>query len=85
MLNAYGPVMPGFAPGVEHDNGNGTISVQKPNGKWLCVTPGGDIEERNDPGGPWESFRKGHGCLVAEREGAEGPAVFVLGAAETDA
>lgn len=84
MLKAYGPVMPGFLPGNEHDNGDGTISVQKPNGKWLCVTPEGRLEERDSPGGLWESFKKGKGCLIAERDGgARGPVVYVLSGAET--
>lgn len=83
MVKAYGPVLPGFKPGTEHDNGNGTISIQKPNGKWLCVTPDGYLEERDTPGGVWESFVKGKGCLIAERDGGdEGPVVYVLEAAE---
>jgi len=86
MLAAYGDKpMKGFLPGVEHDNGNGTISVQKPNGKWLCITPEGEVQERDDPGGPWESFLKGRGCLIAQRDGeSKGPLVYVLTAAETD-
>lgn len=77
---AYGTPAPGFLPGDEHDNGNGTLSVRKPNGKWLCVTPDGGIEERDDPGGPWESFKRGKNgsSLVAER----GDRVFVLPRAE---
>jgi len=83
MLSAYGEPMKGFLPGLEHDNGNGTISVQKPNGKWLCVTPEGNVEERDSPG-LWESFKKGKGCLIAERDGGErGLLVYVLPAAET--
>lgn len=83
-LKAYSYVMQGFEPGTEHDNGNGTISVQKANGKWLCVTPDGFLEERDEPGGLWESFIKGRGCLIAERDGgANGPKVYVIGAAET--
>ena len=79
MLKAYGPLLPGFKPGSEHDNGNGTISVQKPNGKWLCVTPDGNIEERDSPCGLWESFLVGNGCLIAERDGGDrGPLVYVL-------
>lgn len=79
MIAAYGPVQPGFLPGTEHDNGNGTLSVQKPNGKWLCVTPTGSVEERDTPGGVWESFKKGANCLIAERDGGDqGPQVFVL-------
>ena len=48
---AYGPPMKDFAAGEEHDNGNGTISIRKPNGKWLCVTPTGAVEERDTPEG----------------------------------
>ena len=64
----YGLPISGFAGGDLHDNGNGTVSVKKPNGKYLCVTPEGEVQERDEPGGPWESFRKGKGCLIAERE-----------------
>lgn len=67
-LKAFSYVMQGFEPGDEHDNGNGTISVQKANGKWLCCTPEGYLEGRDSPGGVWESFLPGNGCLVAERE-----------------
>jgi hypothetical protein len=78
-MRAYGPIVPGFKPGKDHDNGNGTISVQKPNGKWLCVTPDGGIEERDTPGGAWESFYKSGTSLVAERDGgARGTLVYVL-------
>src|SRR5262245_6194797 len=63
MLAGYQPTpMKGFLPGTEVDNGNGTISVQKPNGKFLCITPDGSVEERDTPGGEWESFIKGRGC-----------------------
>lgn len=80
---AYAPPVPGFLPGEIHDNGNGTVSVQQPNGKWLCVTPEGQIEERDTPGGAWESFRKGKTALIAERDGgSRGPLVYVLPLAE---
>lgn len=76
---AYAPPVPGFLPGAMYDNGNGTVSVEKPNGTWLCVTPDGHMEERDSPGGVWESFRKGTACLIAERDGgARGPLVYVL-------
>ena len=75
---AYGPLMKDFAPGVEHDNGNGTVSVQKPNGKWLCVTPPGVVEERDTPGGVWESFLKGPNGYIADRELDGVPVVYVL-------
>jgi hypothetical protein len=80
MIAAYGSkVVPGFLPGTEIDNGNGTISIQKPNGKFVCVTPEGHVEERDTAGGAWESFRKGKNCVIAERDGeAKGPLVFVL-------
>jgi hypothetical protein len=75
----YAPPVPGFKPGALHDNGNGTVSVQKPNGKWLSVTPDGALEERDTAGGVWESFRKGKASLIAERDGgAQGPQIFVL-------
>jgi len=66
---AYGPPMKDFASGDEHDNGNGTISIRKPNGKWLCVTPTGAVEERDTPGGVWESFVRGDTGYIAQREG----------------
>ena len=76
---AYAPPVPGFLPGEEHDNPDGTVSVQKPNGKWLCVTPDGGIEERDSGGGLWESFQRNATCLLAFRDGgAAGPRVFVL-------
>lgn len=80
---AYAPPVHGFLPGTISDNGNGTVSVQKPNGQWLCVTPEGRVEERPTGGGLWESFRKGKACLIAERDGgAAGPVVYVLPLAE---
>ena len=89
MIVAYSEkVQPGFVPGTEIDNGNGTISMQKPNGKFLAVTPEGKVEERDTPGGAWESFRKGSNCIIADRvhevKDANGtvieehPLVFVL-------
>ena len=76
---AYGTIVPGFKAGKDHDNGDGTISVQKPNGKYLCVTPDGGIEERDTPGGAWESFTKSGNCIVAERDGgARGQLTYVL-------
>ncbi len=80
---AYGPIVPGFLAGDLEDNGNGTVSVKKPNGKYLCVTPDGHIEERDSGGGAWESFRKGKASLIAERDGgAHGPLVYVFSLAE---
>lgn len=81
---AYSAPVPGFLPGELHDNGNGTVSVQKPNSKWLCVTPTGAVEERDTPGGAWESFRRGkNSSLIAERDGgAAGPVIYVLALAE---
>ena len=80
MIIAYSDkVQPGFAACTEVDNGNGTISLQKPNGKFLAVTPEGSVEERDTPGGVWESFKKGSNCIIAERDGeAKGPLVYVL-------
>lgn len=81
---AYSTPVPGFLPGDLHDNGNGTVSVQKPNGAWLSVSPTGSVEERPTGGGAWESFRRGkNSSLIAERDGgAAGPVVFVLMLAE---
>jgi hypothetical protein len=76
---AYAPPVPGFLAGSIVDNGNGTVSVEKPNGKFLCVTPDGGLEERDSPGGLWESFRQGATSLIAERDGGpRGPLVYVL-------
>ena len=66
---AYGPPMRDFAVGEEHDNGNGTISIKRPNGRWLCVTPAGAVDERDTPGGVWESFVRGDTGYIAQREG----------------
>ena len=64
-------------------NGDGTVSAQKANGKWLCVTPDGQLEERDSPGGLWESFVRGNSSLIAYRDGgASGPKVYVLPLAE---
>lgn len=80
---AYSAPVAGFLPGDFEDNGNGTVSVKKPNGKYLCVTPEGRVEERPGGGGLWESFRKGKSSLIAERDGgARGPQIFVLPLAE---
>ncbi len=82
---AYGPPVLGFLPGEIVDNGNGTVSVGKPNGAFLCVTPEGHVEERPTGGGAWESFRigKNGSSLIAERDGgARGPLVYVLTLAE---
>lgn len=79
QMIAYGSPVPGFAAGDLVDNGDGTVSVQKPNGKFLCVTPEGGIEERDTPGGLWESFRKGKASLIAERDGGtRGAVVYIL-------
>ena len=66
---AYGLPMKDFSAGEEHDNDNGTISIRKPNGKWQCVTPTGGVEERESPGGVWESFVRGDTGYIAQREG----------------
>jgi hypothetical protein len=80
---AYGFPVSGFAPGDLEPNPDGTVSVKKPNGKYLCVTPTGALEERESGGGAWESFRKGKASLIAERDGGpKGPQVFVLPLAE---
>lgn len=83
MTIAYAPPVPGFLAGELVDNGNGTVSVRKPNGTFLCVTPDGHVEERDSPGGAWESFRKGKSALIAERDGGDrGLLVYVLPLAE---
>jgi hypothetical protein len=80
---AYAPPVPGFLAGSYHANADGTVSVLKPNGTYLCCTPDGTLEERPTPGGLWESFRQGRNCLIAERDGGDrGPLVYVLPVAE---
>jgi len=65
------------------DNGNGTFSYRKvSNGKVFCVTNTGDIEERDDPGGPWESFYRTSNALVADREWEGEQTAFLLPYAE---
>jgi len=49
------------------DNGNGTESYRKTNGKIFCLTEEGKIEERDSPGGPFESFVRTPTALVADR------------------
>lgn len=71
---AYGTPLPDFALGTPVANADGSVSIKKPNGKYLCVTPDGGVEERDHPGGPWESFRRTQNCLIAERDGK----VYVL-------
>ncbi len=66
---AYGPPLIGFVLGELVDNGNDTVSIQKPNGKYVCVTPEGVVQERDAPGGPWESYTKAEGVLLAQRDG----------------
>lgn len=65
---AYGQPLKDFHPGEVVENGDGTVSVQKPNGQFLCITPEGKVEERPTPGGVWESFVKGSNGLVAYRD-----------------
>lgn len=76
---AYGTPVPGFTPGDLEDNGNGTVSVKKPNGKYLCVTPDGEVQERPSGGGVWESFERTPTALIAWRErSAPNDTVYVL-------
>lgn len=80
---AYAPPVAGFKAGDLEDNGNGTVSVKQPNGKYLCVTPDGQVQERDSGGGAWESFKRSKTALIAERDGgARGPLVYVLPCAE---
>lgn len=73
---SYGLPLVGFNLGDLIDNGNGEVSLKKPNDKYLCINPDGGIEERDAPGGPWESFKlsKSGTSLLAVR----GDRVFVL-------
>lgn len=79
FMIAYGLPVVGFNAGDLHDNGNGTVSVKKPDGRVLTVTPDGLIEDRSidSLGGAWESFKvsKNGTSLVAERDGGR---VYVL-------
>jgi len=61
----------------EIDNGNGTTSYRKPNGKIFCITPDGNVEERDSPGGPWESFKRVGASLVAERDSDRGKVAYL--------
>jgi hypothetical protein len=72
---AYAPPVPGFLPGElePHPDGGVLYAVRKPNGKVLCCTPDGVLEER-ESAGPWEGFRKSGTSLIAER----GDKVYVL-------
>ena len=72
---AYSTPVPGFSPGDILQNLDGTVSVRKPSGKFLCVTPEGAVEERDTGGGVWETFRQGKTALIAERDGGR---VYVL-------
>ena len=69
MIAYSGPV-PGFLTGEKepHPDNDGSFGIRKPNGKVVCVTPEGAIEER-DSMGAWEKFwpAKG-GAALAERE-----------------
>lgn len=75
---AYGKPLADFASGETVDNNNGTISIKKPNGKFLCVTPDGAVEERDTPGGVWESFVRASNGLIAAREKSGHSVVYVL-------
>lgn len=77
---AYAAPIAGFLPGdlVPHPENPSLLALKKPNGKFVCVTPDGKIEER-DAAGSWESFRRGKSSsLIAERDGK----VYVLPCAE---
>lgn len=76
LMVSYGLPIVGFNLGDLIQNGNGEVSLKKPNEKYLCVTPEGQLEERDAPGGPWESFRpsKNGTALIAVR----GDRVYVL-------
>lgn len=77
---AYSAPVPGFLAGTlePHPDGGDAVAIRKPNGKIVCCTPEGQIEERDSPGA-WEKFRKSGGKLIAERDGDR---VYVLGLAE---
>lgn len=51
----YIPEPTGYLPGETVAITTSTVSVRKPNGKWLSVQPNGSYEER-DAVGPWETF-----------------------------
>lgn len=72
---AYAPPLPGFLPAAEepHPYGGGQVLLRKPNGKIVCVTPQGAVEERDNPGG-WEAFEPHGTYYLARREGN----IFVL-------
>lgn len=60
------------------DNGNGTISIKKANGKFVCLTPDKKYEERDNPGGPWESFVRCSNGLFADRTWDGVPHTFII-------
>ena len=65
------------------DNGNGTISIKKPNGKYVCLTPQKTWEERDSPGGPWESFVRCSNGLYANRDWDGKLASYIIPFVET--
>jgi hypothetical protein len=81
-MMAYSAPILGFQPGQlePHPDGNGALLIRKHNGKVVCVTPDGNLEER-DHAGPWEKFTKAKNgaSLIAEREGNR---IYVLSIAE---
>lgn len=77
MQVAYASPLPGFLPAEEAphpDPGfSGQVTLRKPNGRYLCITPQGQVEERDysgggSPGG-WEAFEPRGTYYLARREG----------------
>ncbi len=66
---AYGPLMTDWLLGEtsQHADGPPFLKITKPNGKVVCVTPEGHVEERENAGA-WERFEKRGNALVAQRD-----------------
>lgn len=93
MSIAYGLPLPGFAPGDLVPNPDGTVSIRKPSGHYVTVTPDGKVEERplkadgtpeDRPEviaayrpGAWESYHRGKTSVLAERDGKVWPLLII--------
>ncbi len=78
-LDLTTPLIAGVS-GASEPNPDGSISIKKKNGAYLCVTPEGTIEERPHGNGAWENFLIDGNFLVADR----GDHTFLLPFAETE-
>lgn len=76
---AYGPLMTDWLLGETspHADGGVYLKITKPNGKVVCVTPEGHVEER-EVAAAWERFEKRGNALVAQRDLNGKPVVYVF-------